>query len=187
MTHLRILLLYVINCIRLLTRLIPYMFEDAEWRGYFWSSVPTGDGQTPMASVLLGILCDLLFCPGFTVYSKEKVDDLASLETCELIWEAGVGFANKPSSSAQYDQNRTEILKLLLTCFSEVIYAPITDESRLRWVAHFTSAENRHVLPLFTSLLNVVCAYNPVGMGLPYNYLLFNDSREPLVEAALQV
>ncbi|EYB82170.1 hypothetical protein Y032_0365g3586 [Ancylostoma ceylanicum] len=177
----------VINCIRLLTRLMPYMFEDAEWRGYFWSSVPTGDGQLPMASVLLGILSDLLFCPGFTVSSKEKVDDLAALETCELIWEAGVGFASKPVSSAQFDQNRTEILKLLLTCFSEVIYAPITDESRLRWVARFTSTENRHVLPLFTSLLNVVCAYNPVGMGLPYNYLLFNDSREPLVEAALQV
>ncbi|VDL83007.1 unnamed protein product, partial [Nippostrongylus brasiliensis] len=195
----------VINCVRLLTRLMPYMFEDAEWRGYFWTPIPTGDGQVPMASVLLGLLGDLLFCPGFTVGGvkvslnrakcafpvyclcfQEKVEDLSSLETCELIWEAGVGFANKPVSSSQLDQNRTEVLKLLLTCFSEVIYAPITDESRLRWVARFTSAENRHVLPLFTSLLNVVCAYDPVGMGLPYNYLLFNDSREPLVEAALQ-
>lgn len=45
----------------------------------------------------------------------------------------------------------------------------------------------RHVLPLFTSLLNVVCAYDPVGYGLPYNYLLFADSREPLVQSALQV
>ncbi|KAK5983518.1 High temperature-Induced Dauer formation [Trichostrongylus colubriformis] len=178
----------VLNCVRLLTRLMPYMFEDAEWRGYYWASVPSGDGQVPMASVLLGILGDLLFCPGFTVAgAKEKVNDLSSLETCELIWEAGVGFANKPVSSAQLDQNRTEVLKLLLTCFSEVIYAPVTDDSRLRWVARFTSAENRHVLPLFTSLLNVVCAYNPVGMGLPYNYLLFNDYREPLVEVALQV
>ncbi|KAE9413467.1 hypothetical protein Angca_002779 [Angiostrongylus cantonensis] len=125
----------------------------------------------------------LLFGPSFL----GKIDDLSSLETCELIWEAGVGFASRPASSAQFDQNRTEILKLLLTCLSEVIYAPITDENRLRWVAHFTSAENRHVLPLFTSLLNVVCAYDPVGIGLPYNYLLFNDSREPLVETALQV
>lgn len=45
----------------------------------------------------------------------------------------------------------------------------------------------RHVLPLFTSLLNVVCAYDPVGYGLPYNYLLFTDSREPLVQVALQI
>lgn len=57
----------------------------------------------------------------------------------------------------------------------------------MRWIARFTSAENRHVLPLFTSLLNVVCAYDPVGYGLPYNYLLFSDSREPLVQTALQV
>ena len=63
----------------------------------------------------------------------------------------------------------------------------ILDEHRLRWIARFTSGENKHVLPLFTSLLNIVCAYDPVGMGLPYNYLLFNDSREPLVEIALQV
>ena len=45
----------------------------------------------------------------------------------------------------------------------------------------------RHALPLFTSLLNVVCAYDPVGYGLPYNHLLFTDSREAIVEAALQV
>lgn len=45
----------------------------------------------------------------------------------------------------------------------------------------------RHALPLFTSLLNVVCAYDPVGYGVPYNHLMFNDSREPLVEVALQV
>lgn len=57
----------------------------------------------------------------------------------------------------------------------------------MRWIARFTSAENRHVLPLFTSLLNIVCAYDPVGFGVPYNYLLFTDTREPLVQTALQV
>ena len=57
----------------------------------------------------------------------------------------------------------------------------------MRWLRRFASAENRHVLPLFTSLLNVICSYDPVGLGLPYNYLLVNDSREPLVQVALQV
>jgi High-temperature-induced dauer-formation protein len=56
-----------------------------------------------------------------------------------------------------------------------------------QWIAYFTSTENRHALPLFTSLLNVVCAYDPVGYGMPYNHLMFSDSREPLVEAALHV
>ena len=39
---------------------------------------------------------------------------------------------------------------------------------------------------LFTSLLNIVCSYDPAGI-LPYNHLLFADTREETVEAALQV
>jgi hypothetical protein len=41
-------------------------------------------------------------------------------------------------------------------------------------------------LPLFTSLINIVFSYDPVGY-LPYNYLLFTDTREPLVEVAAQL
>ena len=55
-----------------------------------------------------------------------------------------------------------------------------------RWVSHFTSCENRHALPIFTSLLNTVCSYDPTGI-LPYNHIIFNDSREETVEVALQV
>lgn len=40
---------------------------------------------------------------------------------------------------------------------------------------------------MFTSLLNTVFAYDPVGIGVPYNHLLFNDYIEPLVEVALQI
>jgi hypothetical protein len=57
-----------------------------------------------------------------------------------------------------------------------------------RWIQYFTGAENRHALPLFTSLLNTVCAYDPVGtFGVPYNHLLFQDFQEPLVEVCLQL
>ncbi|CCD72276.1 Protein HID1 [Caenorhabditis elegans] len=178
-----------INAIRLLTRIVPYLLEDAEWRGYFWSPIPHGDAAKPLAAVLLETLSDLLFCPEFTIThaNGQKIDDLSTIDSCEYIWEAGVGSGNKPPMVALHYQNRTEILKLLLTCFAELIYAPVSDETRLRWVIHFTSVTNPHVLPIFTSLLNIVCAYDPVGYGLPYNYLLFNDSREPLVEIALQV
>lgn len=30
----------VLNCIRLLTRILPYIFEDPDWRGFFWSTLP---------------------------------------------------------------------------------------------------------------------------------------------------
>lgn len=49
------------------------------------------------------------------------------------------------------------------------------------------TASPRHALPLFTSLLNLVCAYDPVGYGIPYNHLLFSNYREQLVEQALQI
>lgn len=49
------------------------------------------------------------------------------------------------------------------------------------------TASRRHALPLFTSLLNVVCAYDPVGYGIPYNHLLFTNQREQLVDQAIQI
>jgi hypothetical protein len=64
---------------------------------------------------------------------------------------------------------------------------PSTSDKPNRWISHFTSADNRHALPLFTSLLNTVCAYDPVGIGVPYNHLLFTDTSEPLVEVCLQL
>ncbi|KAG8129078.1 putative UPF0663 transmembrane protein [Naja naja] len=166
----------VLNCSRLLTRILPYIFEDPDWRGFFWSTVPgagRGGGDEddenarPLAESLLLAVADLLFCPEFTVQSHRK-------NSVEL---------------AIHTFFRTELLKLLLTCFSEVMYLPPSSDSSNTnpWVQFFCSTENRHALPLFTSLLNIVCAYDPVGYGIPYNHLLFSDYREPLVEQAAQV
>ncbi|XP_039715222.1 protein HID1 isoform X2 [Pteropus medius] len=155
----------VLNCSRLLTRVLPYIFEDPDWRGFFWSTVP-GAGR-----------------------GGDSAEDVHSLDSCEYIWEAGVGFAHSPQPNYIHDMNRMELLKLLLTCFSEAMYLPPSPDSGSTnpWVQFFCSTENRHALPLFTSLLNTVCAYDPVGYGIPYNHLLFSDYREPLVEEAVQV
>ncbi len=40
------LFIIAINCVRLLTHLLPYIFEEPEWRGFFWSDIPTGQQQT---------------------------------------------------------------------------------------------------------------------------------------------
>ena len=64
---------------------------------------------------------------------------------------------------------------------------PTESSAPNRWVEIFTSSDNRHALPLFTSLLNTVCAYKPSGFGVPYNHLLFTNQQEPLVEVALQI
>ncbi|XP_058791655.1 protein HID1 isoform X2 [Phymastichus coffea] len=185
----------VLNCCRLLTRLLPYIFEDSEWKGFFWSSLPgkENDESVPLAHSLLNAICDLLFCPDFTVVANRKsgpkAEELQSIDSCEYIWEAGVGFAQSQPRNPVLDSNRTELLKVLLTCFSETMYNPPIDISVApnKWIQYLTSSENRHALPMFTSLLNTVCAYDPVGFGVPYNHLLFTDSLEPLVEVALQI
>ncbi|KAG5670438.1 hypothetical protein PVAND_000702 [Polypedilum vanderplanki] len=187
----------VLNCVRLLTRIIPYIFEDSEWREFFWSSLPANDKEESspcLAQSLINAICDLLFCPDFTVSASvkksgpDKAEELSNIDSCEYIWEAGVGFATSPPRNGQMEARRCELLKLLLTCLSETMYTPpnSSENHPNRWINYFTSAENRHALPLFTSLLNTVCAYDPVGT-LPYNHLLFQDYQEPLVEVCLQL
>lgn len=118
----------------------------------------------------------------------DKAEELSSIDSCEYIWEAGVGFAHSPPKNSQLEQRRTELLKLLLTCFSETMYrSPNKSDEPNKWIAYFTSAENRHALPLFTSFLNTVCSYDPVGLGVPYNHFIFSDTMEPLVEVCLQI
>lgn len=194
----------VLNSTRILSRILPYIFEDQDWRGFFWSTVPGAgrageddldedDGARPLAESLLLAIADLLFCPDFTVHSHKRgpdyVENMQTIDSCEYIWEAGVGFAQSPPLNYIHDLNRTELLRLLLTCFSEAMYLPPTSDNRVLnpWVTFFCSTENRHALPLFTSLINVICAYDPVGFGIPYNHLLFSDYREQLVEQAVQI
>ncbi|XP_035764662.1 protein HID1-like [Neolamprologus brichardi] len=71
----------VLNCTRLLTRILPYIFEDADWRGFFWSTIPgraghldhdADDEGRPLAESLLLAIADLLFCPDFTIQSHKK-------------------------------------------------------------------------------------------------------------------
>uniref|UniRef100_A0A3Q2YC67 HID1 domain containing n=1 Tax=Hippocampus comes TaxID=109280 RepID=A0A3Q2YC67_HIPCM len=194
----------VLNCTRLLTRVLPFVFEDADWRGFMWAGLPAArkqcchdndnnndddddpDGARPLAESLLLAIADLLFCPDFTVQGRKRDAD-AAVDSCELIWEAGVGFSQSPPLNSSHDRNRAELLKLLLTCFSEVLYLVPAEHRVNPWVLFFCSAANRHALPLFTSLLNVVCAYQPSGWGFPYDHLLMSDQRQLLVEQALQV
>ncbi|CAO1431655.1 unnamed protein product [Diamesa hyperborea] len=191
----------VLNCVRLLTRILPYIFEDNEWKDFFWSSLPSAStdkedaSSIPLAQSLMNAICDLLFCPEFTVTANasrksgpDKAEELANIDSCEYIWEAGVGFAHSLPKNSQMEGRRCELLKLLLCCCSETMYRPPSQsEKPNKWILHFTSSENRHALPLFTSLLNSVCAYDPVGIGVPYNHLIFQDFQEPLVEVCLQL
>nr|XP_023412506.1 protein HID1 [Loxodonta africana] len=234
----------VLNCSRLLTRVLPYIFEDPDWRGFFWSTVP-GAGRAGVSAPAgpEGWSGRAGRTPPSGISSPEGTSDRAGdngraaegwgsrrpptevsapvqpgrrgdkegsqgqgvagqgagqLGILRAKWAMHTdptsylspGFVDNPHKPNYiHDMNRTELLKLLLTCFSEAMYLPPAPDSGSinPWVQFFCSTENRHALPLFTSLLNTVCAYDPVGYGIPYNHLLFSDYREPLVEEAAQV
>ncbi|XP_014235010.1 protein HID1 isoform X2 [Trichogramma pretiosum] len=184
-----------LNCCRLLVRILPYILEHPNWKDFFWSHTPVNNLKetNPLAESLLNAIFDLLFCPDFTVTTGQKAltdtEELASIDSCEYIWEPGVGFAHSQPKNSIFFSNRTELLKVLLTCFGETMYVNSDDSADFvnKWIQYTTSSENRHALPMFTSLLNTVCAYDPIGYGVPYNHLIFADSTEPLVDISLQI
>ena len=58
------------------------------------SSNAASNPQIPLAHSMLNAVCDLLFCPEFTVApnknsARDEVDDLSSLDSCEYIWASG--------------------------------------------------------------------------------------------------
>ena len=121
----------VVNIVRLLTRVIPFIFEDPDWENLFWSD--PGSAQEPaLAHSLLLRLSDLLFCPDFTVTSSRnrsrdevreaspvcvliiiiiQADELVNIDSCEYIWEKGVGCAQSMSQHSQHHHNRLELLR----------------------------------------------------------------------------
>lgn len=84
----------------------------------------------------------MLFCPDFTVSSArrsgpDKAEELANIDSCEYIWESGVGFAHSPPKNSNFETRRTELLKLLLICFSETMYRgpSVSDDQPNKWIA----------------------------------------------------
>ena len=89
------------------------------------------------------------------------------------------------------NRNRKEILKLFLTCFSQVLYVSPSDYKNApinRFLTIATSSTYCPLLPtLFYSLLNTCLSYDPIGYGIPYANALFEDEALQLVDISLQV
>jgi hypothetical protein len=224
------------NCVRVLTRLVPFILEDTSddfVEELFWSvDEPVersendasladqlkGDddsgagaeaaGQTkskePLAVQMIHAIMGLLFLPEYTVsihgykgFGEERrsaqrsgVTATNSLVYPSLLWHAGVGYPDTHVvHSVVYEKNRKEVLKLLLTCFSGILYQ--TAETCTLWQDRFlavaTSSECPFSSTLFFSLMNMVVSYDPVGWGVPYAGSIVSDDRETLVDVSLQV
>lgn len=145
-----------LNCIRILTRLLPYIYEAEhleDWEEkFFWAGrrkktrraqlaervlfdeSQSEEGQQderpqeedyedakPLAEELLDTLIDLLFFEGFTIPQIPN----AKGKVTYSIWQSGIGCNTAMGSNKELENNRCEILRLLLTFTSKSMYMPL--------------------------------------------------------------
>ncbi|KAI0167111.1 high-temperature-induced dauer-formation protein-domain-containing protein [Hypoxylon sp. FL1284] len=204
-----------LNCIRILTRVLPYLYEVdhlQRWEDkFFWGArrkrtrrsaianevlfdeaqeevkPPTDEFEEakPLAEELIDTLVDLLFFSDLTVpkqpHGKPKVT--------YAIWQSGVGCNTAVATTKEYESNRCEILRLLLTLTSQSMYMspsvlPTKGTKALTYIC--TCPDKQVVLSMLCSLLNTTLKYNPASWRVPYNTLVFKDPKEILVTYTLQ-
>lgn len=204
-----------LNCIRVLTRVLPYLYEKEslqEWEErFFWgrrrkrtrtSAIAneilfdegrevqqrTGDefeDAKPLAEELIDTLVDLLFFSDLTVprqpHGKPKVS--------YAIWQSGVGCNASIPTTKEHENNRSDILRLLLTLASQSMYmsSSVLPQNGNRTLTYLcTCPDKQIVLSVLCSLLNTTLKYNPASWRVPYNALVFKDPKLVLVTYALQ-
>lgn len=165
-----------LHCVRLLTRLMPFMLETKSkavkeilWSRTFMtkpSNVVEGEETSdsePLAVILVNTLLHLLFLPEFTVEDPNvefKESDVNTMEfKTALMWAPGVGSTEKSIvSSSQYDENRVEILRLMIAVFSDSLYqsAENYDHCKSLWLEVATSVDAPYAEIVFFSLMNTV-------------------------------
>lgn len=209
-----------LNCIRVLTRLLPYVHEAehlTEWEEkFFWSTrrrrsrkvqasgevlfdesqpedttqaAPEGEEweeAKPLAEELLDTLIDLLFCIGFTL---PRIPNARSSITY-AIWQSGVGCKQSLSTNKDLESNRCEVLRLLITMTSKSMYMPsaLLPVQGVRSITYLaTCADKQIVLSVLCSLLNTAIKYNATSWRIPYDHMVWKDSRQSLVVYSLQM
>ncbi|KAL3458554.1 high-temperature-induced dauer-formation protein-domain-containing protein [Aspergillus heterothallicus] len=209
-----------LNCIRILTRLLPYVYEAEhldEWEErFFWAArkrktreaqvatdvlfdeAQADEGQEPpntrakgyedvkpLAEELIDTLMDLLFFSDFTIPKLPSAKSKISYS----IWQSGVGCNTSMSSSREFENNRCEILRLLLTITGRAMYmsSSLLPVQGVKAITYITScAEKQPVLTLLCSLLNTAIKYNPASWRVPYDHVVWKDPRQILVIYSLQ-
>ncbi|KAI8586060.1 high-temperature-induced dauer-formation protein-domain-containing protein [Geranomyces variabilis] len=178
----------VLNCVRILTRLLPYAFEVEDGvleNRLFWSPA---EGEEALGLTLVKAVVQLLFYRGFTL--PLGTEPLTAHGVQYIIWQQGVGASASPPTTRSETIHRTEVLRLLLTLLSRTVYIPTAKVIRAqnKWGdAMACGLDKKATLSVLCSTLNTVCNYDPVGWALlPYNHLLFADVQEQLVTLCLQ-
>ncbi|KAK4680249.1 hypothetical protein QC764_211420 [Podospora pseudoanserina] len=205
----------VLNCVRVLTRVLPYIYEKEslqDWEdSFFWaprrkrsrkSSIASevlfdgADGvpktpvveyedAKPLAEELIDTVTDLLFFSDLTV---TKVPN-GKPKVTYSIWQTGVGCTVPIATTKEHESNRCEILRLLLTLTSKSMYLSLATlpQTGTKALTYIcTCPDKQVVLSVLCSLLNTTLKYNPATWLAPYNALVPNHPKQLLVTTTLQ-
>ncbi|KAI4128229.1 MAG: hypothetical protein LQ341_006699 [Variospora aurantia] len=139
----------------------------------------------PLGEELIDTLIDLLFYINFTILSTER----SKKKVTYAIWHKGVGCNVSMQSSKEMENNRSEVLRLLLTLCSKSLYMPahtvsIKGAKALTYIT--TCPDKQIVLSLLCSQLNTALRYNPSAWRVPYDHVLYQDPKQVHVSYCLQ-
>jgi hypothetical protein len=147
---------------------------------------PEYDEVKPLAEELLDTLIDLLFYSEFTLPKTPPGKSKVSY----AIWQTGVGCHTPLSSTKEFENNRTEVLRLLLVMCSRAMYMTptILPVKGVRAITYLTTCPDKQVvLSTLCSLMNTTLKYNPASWRVPYDHMVFKDNRQLLVSYCLQL
>jgi hypothetical protein len=109
----------------------------------------------PLAEELIDTLIDLLFFADFTLPKPPNTKNKVTY----TIWSSGVGCNTPIGTSKEFESNRTEVLRLLLTLTSQSMYMsanllPVQGVKAISYIV--TCPDKQVVLSVLCSLLNTV-------------------------------
>ena len=206
--------IHALNCVRVLTRVLPYIYEDEKLEGweeaFFWekrrrrraggrAEVLFDDNERepkdrnpedeyedvrPLGEELIDTLIDLLFLVGFTVPPTAR----SRTRVTYAIWQQGVGCTTSMKATKEMESNRVEVVRLLLTLTSKSLYLPsqVLPVKGVKALTYLTTYPDKQiVLSLLCSHLNTVLNYNPAIWRVPYDHVVFKDPKQLLVNYSL--
>ncbi|KAJ1941210.1 hypothetical protein EC988_006823, partial [Linderina pennispora] len=183
----------LLNCVRVLTRLIPFAFEQCPDGSriediLLWTQRPRpGSGADYiLGHQLVAATIDLLFTSGFTIPAATVGENAVVRYT---IWENGVGQTSSLGSSKEHISNRVEVMRLLLVLCSKTMYvtpphAVAQPNEALHLVSYNTN--KKMVLCLLCSLINTALKDRTQGWALPYRNSAVQDPSETLALQSMQ-
>ncbi|RFU77158.1 high-temperature-induced dauer-formation [Trichoderma arundinaceum] len=175
----------ILNCIRVLTRILPYLYEKESlgpWEEqFFWAprkrkgrtsntnevlfdgaqegkeppqpTAETHEDLRSLAEELIDTLVDLLFFSDFTLPRQPD----GQSKVTYAIWQSGVGCNTAVATTKEYESNRCEILRLLMTLAGQSMYTTpgVLPQRGVRTLTYLcTSSDKQVVLSVLCSLLN---------------------------------